>query len=494
MALRTLDGAGLLKAGSVICGVGAGAGPTTFAVAERGCMVFAADRYLEVTPRSDVTPASMMVRPQQYTRRPLARGSVIPVHSDPRALGLPSGHFDGAFASGEIGRLGSAGSLAAAMEEIGRVLKPGGVASVVAEFLLEGPNGATGFDEDFLLLTPDLIQRYIVEPSGLELLDAPTFELSRQTYDARAVLKDFGSSVRSPRTVDQKKNVFPNLVIFHEGFLFCPIHLALRKPLEPAARETPAAPISARFARAVEQQAIAASGALARQIHVWNDAFGRDDDEIGRKNAEIVQLSAANATMTSYDQRRVALQAVLDGALHGPASGDLAERLREAGYKGFSWVEAGRWAGHTISTMIGQDADPVMMSGGLKGVLCYGPYVSLPRGRYRVEIDAFVLDRPRGTLECAVIENFGAKTVVEEMVAVTTLPKRSAEPRPVILQFDLDEPITNAEFRVISDSASNVAIRSITLMERWLEPVEPVEAPAGSQGRRRAANRAVKAP
>ncbi len=494
MALRTLDGAGLLKTGSMICGVGAGAGPTTFAVAERGCMVFAADRYLEVTPRSDVTPAAMMVRPQQYTRRALARGSVIPVHSDPRALGLPDSHFDGVFASSEVSRLGSAGSLTAAMEEIGRVLKPGGVASVVAEFLLEGPNGATGFDEDFLLLTPDMIQRYIVEPSGLELLDAPTFELSRQTYDARAVLKDFGSTVRSPRTVDQKKNVFPNLVIFHEGFLFCPIHLALRKPLAAATPKSRTAPISARFSKAVEQQAIAASGALSRQIHMWKDAYGRDDDEVGRKNAEIKQLSAANATMSAYDQRRAALQQILDGVLNGPASGDLAARLRDAGYKGFSWVEAGRWAGPAISTVIGQDADPVMISGGRKGVLCYGPYISLPRGRYRVEIDVFVLDRARGTLECAVIENFGARTVVEETVAVTTLPKRSAEPRPIVLQFDLDEPITNAEFRVITDSASNVAVRGIALMERWLEPVGPVKDKAGSTAPRRAAARIIKAP
>jgi SAM-dependent methyltransferase len=469
MALRTFDDFGLLEPGNLICGVGAGTAAATFALADRGCIVFATDRYLDITPRSHMAPASMMVRPGQYTRRPIGRGSVIPVHADARTLGLPSNHFDAVFASGEIARLGSPTDLAAAMEEVGRVLKPGGVASVVAEFRLEGPNGIDSFEDDFLLLTPDLVEKHIVGPSGLELLDRPDFTISESTYDGRAVLKDFGSTVSGRRSVDQKKNVYPNLVIFHQGFLFCPIHLALRKPLEPARDPSKVGPYSIRMTEKVEHQAVITSGVLTQQMRHWKDSFGRDDDEIGRKNAELSRLNAAHAAMLANDQKRHDLEWLLDNALAKPGSSRLATRLRNAGYRGFAWRETQSWAAGKISSVIGELIETELVSEGRSGTLCYGPYLTLPLGRYRVELDIVALGAQKGQLELAVIHDFGAVVLAARTVPVSGLSNSPGKPKPVELLFDLNGPISNVEFRVICDSASNLAVSEIRLFERELE-------------------------
>lgn len=471
MRLKAFDDFGVTRPGALICGVGAGAGPTTFALADSGCIVFPTDRYLEVTPRSDVAPASMMVRPSQYTRRPFARGSVVPVHSDPRALGLPSNFFDGVFATAEVGRLGSLNALAAAVEEICRVLKPGGVATLTAEFLLEGPNGADGFDDSVLLLTPDLIQRYVVTPSGMEVIDPPTFEISSRTYDSRAVLQDFNSTVGHGRTLEQKKNVYPNLVIFHDGFLFCPIHLTLRKPAEAIVERPAAGPFSAAFEEAVERQATTASGVLTQQIRVWRDKFGRDDDEVGVKNAEIARLSAENKVLNASDDDRHRLEDLLDDLLQGPDSGKLAARLRKAGYKGFHWHRDSVTDASEIKTVSGTVVDHLLVSNGHHGALCYGPYLTLPRGRYKVVFDMYALDKPVGHLFCDVMQNFGSGTVAERRIKVSTLSANLREAAPVELEFELEGPITGAEFRLLSHSSSNIAVRRITLLRRTLATV-----------------------
>lgn len=470
MALRTLEDAGKVGPGMAICGVGAGTAPVTFALAERGCLVFAADRFLELNSRSNLAPATMLVRPRSFTGRTIDRGAVIPIHSDPRGLNLPSEYFDGVFAGTGITHLGSPGGLAAAIEEISRVLKPGGVASVTADFLLEGPNGAVGFDEEHILLTPDLIEKYIVSPSGMELVDPPTYTLSRATYDGRAVLKTFASTVSGGKSVERKRNDVPNLVLFHQGFLFCPVHLTLKKPTATATATAAApAPYSSRFGEDVERRELETAGVLTRQMLAWRDAFGRDDDEVGRKNAEITRLTRENVALTAGDEQRRDLQKIMDDGLTGAAGEALTQALTRLGYSGFGWSEVGYWPGNRISSVIGTAEGSAMSSRGQKGVLCFGPYIDLARGRYRVVLDVHYTGRPSGKLAFAVVYDFGAQVVAEKIVEVKSLAKVSDSEPGVELQFDLDAPITNAELRVISESSSKLVVRGLKLFERRLE-------------------------
>lgn len=230
MMLRTLSDEGVLRPGALLAGIGAGTEETTFVLASRGCVVFPTDRYLEKTSWSDVAPPSMMAWPEQFSQYEYPQGSVIPVHTDARSLSLPSNFFDGVFSAGSIEHFGSLEAVSAAAEEIARVLKPGGIAVLSTEFRLDGPNDKAWFHDDCILFTPKLLEEYIVEASGLEIIGKGNFETSSATYDSRVVLTDFLSKATKIKSIEDKRNAFPNLVLFHDGFLFCSVHLALRKP------------------------------------------------------------------------------------------------------------------------------------------------------------------------------------------------------------------------------------------------------------------------
>jgi len=228
-ALRALDAAQAASPGSWVAGVGAGIEGTIFALARRGCLVFPVDRYLHRTVWSDVAPAGMMVDPARFSQLPFPRGHVIPVHSNALRLNLPDGRFDGVFSSGSIEHFGSLDNVAEAAREIGRILKPGGVASIATEFRLEGPADRAWFDDNVILFTPELLDRYIVRPSGLSLRAPVRFEQSARTFESRQNLVDFLQRAQNIHTIEEKRAAYPNLVLYHDGFLFCSIVLTLYK-------------------------------------------------------------------------------------------------------------------------------------------------------------------------------------------------------------------------------------------------------------------------
>lgn len=229
MALRALDRAGAASAGHMIAGVGAGTEATIFAVARRGALVFPVDRYLDRTVWSDVAPAGMLIDPAQYSTLDLPQGHVIPVHSSAMMLNLPSDTFDGVFSSGSIEHFGSLENVAQAAREIGRILKPGGVASIATEFRLDGPQDRRWFDDNVILFTAPMLEQYIVQASGLSLRDPLVTFQSDRTFETRHNLADFLKHARSIHGLDDKRAVYPNLVLYHEGFLFCSVVLTLHK-------------------------------------------------------------------------------------------------------------------------------------------------------------------------------------------------------------------------------------------------------------------------
>lgn len=270
MMLRTLTELGVVRAGATLAGIGAGTEETSFVLASKGCVVFPTDRYLEVTPWSDVAPAGMMVRPEQYSAVSYPQGHVIPVHSDARLVSLPESYFDGVYSAGSIEHFGSLEAVAAAAEQIGRILKPGGVAVLSTEFRLDGPNGQRWFSDDCILFTSEMLQKHIIGPSGLELVGKPSFETSPGTYDSRVVLVDFLEKAKKVETITDKRNAYPNLVLFHLGYLFCSVHLALRKPMDATTRALVHSP---RFRETVHDNALRAAGVLTRQISEWNQQY-----------------------------------------------------------------------------------------------------------------------------------------------------------------------------------------------------------------------------
>jgi SAM-dependent methyltransferase len=258
MALRALDASGSAAAGRMIAGIGAGTEATIFALARRGALVFPVDRYLERTVWSDVAPAGMLIDPARYCPLVTPQGHVIPVHSSALHLNLPSNAFDAVFSSGSIEHFGSLENVALAAAEIGRILKPGGVASIATEFRIDGPDDRRWFDDNVILFTPRLLDEYIVGASGLVLRDALSTRQSDRTFETRVNLVDFLKRAQVVHGIEEKRAVYPNLILYHDGFLFCSVVLTLHKdrPVEDV-RDEARALAASRVSR--ENQELAAS-------------------------------------------------------------------------------------------------------------------------------------------------------------------------------------------------------------------------------------------
>jgi SAM-dependent methyltransferase len=213
----------------LIAGIGAGTEATVFALARRGALVFAVDRYLERTAWSDTAPAGMLIDPTRYASFDMPRGHVIPVHSNALYLGLPSDAFDGVFCSGLLEHLGSLDDVARAAGELGRILKPGGVATIATTLRLDGPPDRAGFADDLILFTAETLERYVVAASGLVLREPIAFEQSAPTFQSRHHHVEFAAHAHLAHALAEKRAVQPNLVLYHEGFLFCAVALTLHK-------------------------------------------------------------------------------------------------------------------------------------------------------------------------------------------------------------------------------------------------------------------------
>lgn len=264
MAVRTLRDFGALHPDATILGVAAGLEDALFYLTRHVKQVFATDRYLSSGPWDHVAPLSMLVDPGLVAPYDFDAGRLVAQHMDGRVLRYPDDTFDGIFSSGSIEHFGQWADVASAAYEMGRVLKPGGVLTLSTEFLLGGPPGGQGWPGVTLLFSPDEIRRYIVEASGLELVDEPEFELSRQTLETRrdmvAAVADHHARVAEKGGDDYEAEYaewdFPHLVMAYDGYVFGSVHLALRKTGEyPAADNAWARPSEAVLASIREYNA-----------------------------------------------------------------------------------------------------------------------------------------------------------------------------------------------------------------------------------------------
>lgn len=229
MAIKSFKDFNILKPGNTFVGIGAGIEINTFYLASKGCICFPVDKYLSETPWSDVAPIGMMIDPKRYSPIETKEMNIIPVHSDARYLRLPSNYFDGIYSAGSIEHFGSLDKVSESILEIERILKPGGIASITTEFRLDGPVDRPWFDDNVILFTKELIEKYIIKASKLTLIGSIESDVSEKTYETRKELADFLESTKKLTTIEEKQNIYPNFVLHNDGFLFCSIHLLLKK-------------------------------------------------------------------------------------------------------------------------------------------------------------------------------------------------------------------------------------------------------------------------
>lgn len=295
MGVRALRDFGALRRDARLLGIGAGTEATTFYLSRHVQQVVATDIYAGAGPWADVAPSGFLVEPRAFAGDNACNPKrILPLHQDARALDLPDDEYDGVYSSGSIEHFGSLASVASAAYEIGRVLKPGGIATIATEFKVAGPPDGDGWDPSVILFSPAKLRRFIVEASGLEPVDELTVDLSEETLSVRRDLLAFLNGAKNVTHPAQKIGIYPNLILYHEGYLFCSVHLALRKPL---------------------------AG--------WGAANGWAAPDEAARQAVVAEKRAAIAVLARTSSASLA-DFFGETAQHRPTDGDLAERAARA--------------------------------------------------------------------------------------------------------------------------------------------------------------------
>ena len=228
---------GLLDERSQVLSVGAGREAVLFWLAPRVGRMVATDTYGSGKFAGSEAPELMLTDPAVFSPYGGELTNLEVLTTDGRALhAFSDGSLDAVFTLSSIEHFGSAADIRRAAAEIGRVLRPGGYAFVVTELTLALPpawrravqQAARTLSRGRLarreVFTREELQRDVIEPTGLELLQPLDTTISPQSFDNLAVRR-LRRWLRTP-----SGRFHPHIAIKVGGETFTSVGLPLRKP------------------------------------------------------------------------------------------------------------------------------------------------------------------------------------------------------------------------------------------------------------------------
>jgi SAM-dependent methyltransferase len=224
MTLRAFRALGALRSDARVLGVGAGHEATIYWLTRHVGEVVATDLYeTEDSWSGSDSGADMLVDPGRHWDGDWKPDRLIVRHMDARELEFEDESFDAIFSSSSIEHFGEFPEVRRSVEEMFRVLRPGGVAALATEFRLEGDEigypGLLRFDEPELRAL--LLDGLWWDPATpLEL------ELSEETL---ATAVEMSEAIADQRSGRRGWSSYPHIVLRHEQFLWTSVHVALVK-------------------------------------------------------------------------------------------------------------------------------------------------------------------------------------------------------------------------------------------------------------------------
>ena len=240
-----LEETGRLGEGTTALAVGAGDERIVFWLANRLGRVTATDIYGEGGFAGREAHPSMLEDPAAHAPFPYREDRLEVRWADARELPFPDASFDVAFSLSSFEHFGSPRDIARAAAELGRVLRPGGHGFVVTEcFVRRHPLNAAPVDFAVRLatlgrkrriatprrravvvevFTPRELERLIIRPSGLELMQPLDLSLSPESWDNLTRSDEHGLHPRSGE-------YWPHVLLQSDRSVYTSVALPLRKP------------------------------------------------------------------------------------------------------------------------------------------------------------------------------------------------------------------------------------------------------------------------
>lgn len=248
MLAMFLEETGRLSEQTEALAVGAGDERIVFWLANRIGRVVATDIYGEGDFAEREGRHSMLIDPASHAPFPYREDRLEVRWMDGRALEFSDESFDVVFSLSSIEHFGSPADIARAAAEVGRVLRPGGHAFIVTECLVRlHPLDRAWFDFGVRLatlgrrnrqatpsrrqrlgetFTPRELERRIVRPSGLRLM---------QTLDTTISARSWENLARYPPGSQQVEtasgNFYPHILVQTSRSVFTSACLPLQRPL-----------------------------------------------------------------------------------------------------------------------------------------------------------------------------------------------------------------------------------------------------------------------
>jgi SAM-dependent methyltransferase len=233
MTIRTLADHGAIHDRSRILGVGVGNEPTIFYLTNHVAQVFATDLYVQPNDGWAEADHSMLTDPGLNAPYAWNPRRLVTQHMDARELRYEDESFDAIFSSGSIEHFGTLDEIERSVDEMYRVLKPGGILALTTEYRIEGPDfGSVGL----MFFTPELIEERLIGKRDWSLLSPYDFTISEETRhtefsQADAVAVFMAHIERHGRLLYHKyrQAKYPMIVMRQDLHVWTSVSLALRK-------------------------------------------------------------------------------------------------------------------------------------------------------------------------------------------------------------------------------------------------------------------------
>jgi SAM-dependent methyltransferase len=175
MGVLTLERGGALHDEALGLSVAAGHEAIVYYLTNRCRWLIATDLYGSGDFAEGESSGRMLIDPDLFAPYAYRRRRLTVAYMDALDLRFPDASFDFVVSFGSIEHFGGVAEAGAALAEVGRVLKPEGVACITTEIAADGLGDGT--DPSFHLFSPETIVRLVDDEPSLDWLGAVDLEL-----------------------------------------------------------------------------------------------------------------------------------------------------------------------------------------------------------------------------------------------------------------------------------------------------------------------------
>jgi SAM-dependent methyltransferase len=206
---------------ALVLSVAAGHEPLLFDLTNRFRWVFAIDRYGVSEFSDNEADSRFLLDPESYASCQYNRNRLVVEHMDALDLRFEDDTFDGAYSLSSVEHFGGLEGVVAALQEMARVVRPGGVVAFTTEVVV---NGADPYQADNLhLFTPREIDEVSRAVADLELVEPIDFSLGERTGIPVLSLRKAVEDNRRGHTD------YPHIVLEIDGREFTSVSVFLQK-------------------------------------------------------------------------------------------------------------------------------------------------------------------------------------------------------------------------------------------------------------------------